>query len=140
MALFNGKDGDRFSPEQTLTLIGAEAHFHGVLNVKGSIRIEGTVEGDITDAAAVEIGKAGKVKGNISAETLSVAGEVTGDVVVSRNLELLTSGKIHGKVRTPRIRIEDGATFNGECAMSDAPRKSSEERHARTSGPVALKA
>lgn len=117
MAIFNGKGAD-FQAGEGLTLIGADAYFHGLLTVKGSLRVEGKVEGDITDAVAVDIGKGGKVKGNISAETLSVAGEVTGDIVVSRHLELLASGRITGKVRSPKIRIEDGALFDGQCVMT----------------------
>lgn len=140
MALFNGKDGDRLSGDQALTLIGAEAYFHGVLNVKGAVRIDGSVEGDVTDALGVEVGKAGRVKGNISAETLSVAGEVVGDVVVSRHLELLASGRITGKIRCPKIRIEEGAQFNGECSMSEPSRKGSEERSHKSAGSVAAKA
>lgn len=117
MALFHGKGSDSEAGEG-LTIIGGDAYFHGLLTVKGSLRVDGKVEGDITDAVAVDIGKGGKVKGNISAETLAVAGEVTGDIVVSRHLELLASGRIAGKIRTPKLRIEDGALFDGPCVMA----------------------
>ena len=83
MAIFNGK-GDRASSPEAVTLVGDEAYFHGVLSAKGSVRIEGVVEGDLTDAVSVDIGKKGKVKGNIAAESLSVAGLVEGDAVCAR--------------------------------------------------------
>lgn len=114
MALFNAQDGGG----QAVTLIGAEAYFHGLLTVKGSLRIEGVVEGDISDAVSVEIGKNGRVKGNIVTETLSIAGEVSGDVIASRSIELLASGRLNGKIRTAKLRIEDGAIFEGQCLMS----------------------
>lgn len=116
MALFNGKN-DRMASPEAVTLVGEEAYFHGMLAAKGSVRIEGTVEGDITDAMNVEIGKKGKVKGNVAAESLSVAGLVEGDVVCSRSIEILAGGRLTGNIRTPRLRIEDGAMFDGSCAM-----------------------
>lgn len=107
------------SPE-AVTLVGEEAYFHGVLAVKGSLRVEGVVEGDITDAISVEIGKKGKIKGNIAAETVSVAGTVEGDLVCSRAVEVLAGGRVAGNIRTPSLRIEEGALFDGSCAMVPA--------------------
>ena len=124
MAIFNGK-GDRASSPEAVTLVGDEAYFHGVLSAKGSVRIEGVVEGDLTDAVSVDIGKKGKVKGNIAAESLSVAGLVEGDAVCARSIEILAGGRVAGNIRTPRLRIEDGAAFDGSCAMvpsEDSPR------------------
>ncbi len=116
MAMFSGK-GDGPSAEN-VTLVGEEAYFHGALSAKGSLRIEGVVEGDITDAVSVEIGKKGRVKGNVAAETLSVAGAVEGDVVASRSIEVLAKGRLIGSIKTPRLRIEDGAYFDGTCSMT----------------------
>ncbi|MBI5210059.1 MAG: polymer-forming cytoskeletal protein [Elusimicrobia bacterium] len=116
--MFNGKGSGTAGGEEGLTVIGAEARFHGVLNVKGSIRIEGCVEGDVTDATSVEIGKGGRVKGNVVAEVLSVAGEIVGDVTAARSVELLKDCRVQGRMKTPRLRIDDGAVFNGQCAMS----------------------
>ena len=114
--MFSGK-GDGPSSE-AVTLVGEEAYFHGVLAAKGSLRVEGVVEGDITDAISVEIGKKGRVKGNIAAETLSIAGAVDGDVVASVSIEVLAKGRLTGSIKTPRLRIEDGGFFDGNCSMT----------------------
>jgi cytoskeletal protein CcmA (bactofilin family) len=116
MAIFSGK-GDRMDNREAVTLVGEEAYFHGVLAAKGSLRVEGVVEGDITDAVNVEVGKKGKVKGNVAAESLSIAGSVEGDVVASRTIELLAGGRLSGNIRTPTLRIEEGSFFEGNCAM-----------------------
>jgi cytoskeletal protein CcmA (bactofilin family) len=102
---------------EAVTLVGEEAYFHGVLAAKGSLRVEGVVEGDITDAVSVEIGKKGKIKGNIAAESVSVAGSVEGDVVCTRAIEVLAGGRLVGNMRTPSLRIEEGAVFDGSCSM-----------------------
>ncbi|MBI4375974.1 MAG: polymer-forming cytoskeletal protein [Elusimicrobia bacterium] len=119
MALFSQSSGKADRPEgrEAVTLIGEEAYFHGVLTAKGSLRVEGVIEGDITDAVSVEIGKKGRVKGNIAAESLSVAGQVEGDVMASRSVELLNQSRMSGNIRTPVLRVEEGALFDGHCAM-----------------------
>lgn len=124
MALFGGgKSGGRDGGE-AMTLIGEDAVFHGVLAVKGSLRVEGLVEGDITDAVTVEVGRKGRVKGDIAAEQLCVAGEVEGNVVASRAVELLAESRLSGNIRTPSLRVEEGALFEGSCAMGSAePRR-----------------
>ncbi|MBI5883317.1 MAG: polymer-forming cytoskeletal protein [Elusimicrobia bacterium] len=113
----NGKGSRSSGAADSFTVIGGEARFHGVLSVKGAVRVEGAVEGDITDATTVEIGKAGRVKGNIAAEALSIAGEVVGDVTASRSVELLKESRVQGKIKAPRLRIDEGAVFNGQCSM-----------------------
>ena len=110
------KEG-RFDGNESMTLIGEEAYVHGQLAAKGSLRVEGSVEGDITDAVSVEIGKKGRVKGNVAAETVSVAGELEGDVVASRTVEILAAARLTGNIRTPNLRVEDGASFEGACTM-----------------------
>ncbi len=114
--MFDAKEG-RFDSNESMTLIGEEAYVHGQLAAKGSLRVEGSVEGDITDAVSVEIGKKGRVKGNVAAETVSIAGELEGDVVASRTVEILAQARLHGNVRAPNLRVEDGAFFEGTCTM-----------------------
>lgn len=123
--MFNAKNGPGSS--EAVTLIGEEAYFHGVLAAKGSLRVEGVVEGDVTDAVSVEVGKKGRIKGNVAAETLSIAGVVEGDVVATRSVEILAQARMIGNVRTPRLRVEDGATVDGSITMgaSDSERRES---------------
>lgn len=121
-----GAGGAKTDAREGMTLIGEEAHFHGSLVAKGSLRVEGVFEGDITDAAAVEVGARGRLLGNVAAESVVVAGELAGNVVASRSVEILASGRLHGDIRTPKLRIEEGAAFDGSCSMGaegDKPRR-----------------
>ena len=113
------KKGEKFDSRESMTLIGEEAYVHGMLAAKGSLRVEGTVEGDVTDAATVEVGKKGRIKGNVAAESVSIAGAIEGDVVTSRHVEILAHGRLTGNIRTPNLRVEDGACFDGSCAMQE---------------------
>lgn len=115
----------RGDAREGMTLIGEEAFFHGTLSAKGSLRIEGVFEGDISDAVDVEVGARGRILGNVAAETLVVAGEVVGNVVAARSVELLATARLSGDVRTPKLRVDEGAFFDGSCAMGegDKPRR-----------------
>ena len=126
-----GEKGARGEAREGMTLIGEEAFFHGSLVAKGSLRIEGSFEGDISDAVDVEVGAKGRVQGNLAAESLVVAGEVIGDVVASRSVEVLASGRVTGDVRTPKLKIEEGAFFDGSCSMGGAEGEDKPRRRRR---------
>jgi cytoskeletal protein CcmA (bactofilin family) len=105
--------GKTFDSGEPMTLIGEGAQVHGQLGAKGSLRVDGSVDGDITGAVFVEIGKKGRVKG-------TVAAEFEGDMAASRHVEILAGARLKGKLRTPKLRVEDGAFFEGTCSMRDA--------------------
>lgn len=103
--------------DKVATIIGEEAYFQGTLTVKGSLRIDGQVEGNISDGLTIIIGEKGRVKGDICAENVVIAGSVTGNVAAVNQIELLSQGRLEGDLRTPRLSIEEGATFEGRAAM-----------------------
>lgn len=107
-----------FDSGHAVTLIGSEAYFQGTLTAKGSLRIDGRLEGSIVDAQSVVIGESGKVNGDLSAESVTVSGEVKGNITAGQSLELLAKSSVQGDVRTPKILIEETAVFDGHCAMS----------------------
>lgn len=106
---FETKNGD--------TVIGNEAYFQGTLTAKGSLRIDGRVDGSIVDAKIVTVGKSGKVKGDISCEICYVCGEVKGNITALDHIEALSGCRVDGDLRSARIMIEEGAMFNGACSM-----------------------
>ena len=106
-----------------MTLISEDAFFHGTLTVKGSLRVEGVFEGDISDAVDVEVGARGRILGNVAAERITIAGEVVGNLVAAVSVELLATARLAGDIRAPKLRIDDGAYFDGTCAMGDGADK-----------------
>lgn len=120
---FESKNGD--------TVIGTEAYFQGTLTAKGSLRVDGRIDGSIVDAKIVTVGKSGKVKGDISCEICYVSGEVKGNVTALDHIEALAGSRVDGDIRAPRIMLEEGAIFNGNCSM-DASRKAPEAQPPQT--------
>ncbi len=111
---FESKNGD--------TVIGTEAYFQGTLTAKGSLRIDGRVDGSVVDAKIVTVGKSGKVKGDISCEVCYVCGEVKGNITALDHVEAQSGCRVDGDLRAPRVVLEEGAVFNGNCSM-ETPRK-----------------
>jgi cytoskeletal protein CcmA (bactofilin family) len=132
MALFSRDAERRFDGGDVTTVVGVEAYFQGAMTVRGSLRIDGEVEGNVLEAQTVVVGPKGRVRGDISAEHVIVAGSVAGEVVASGQLELKAGGRIHGNIHTPKLTIDDGAVFEGRCVMAD--RAAEPARAAETAG------
>lgn len=104
--------------ERILTAVSAETFVQGTIRTRGSIRIDGKVEGNVYDAKHVVIGDSGQVQGDIVAETIIVGGKVMGNIQAAKLVEVLAHGQILGDVRTKSLHIEDGAIFEGTCTMN----------------------
>ncbi|MEI7529509.1 MAG: polymer-forming cytoskeletal protein [Elusimicrobiota bacterium] len=118
---FEAKNGD--------TVIGNEAYFQGTITAKGSLRIDGRIDGSIVDAKTVTIGKTGKVKGDISCEICYTRGEIRGNIVALAHVEALAGSRLDGDIRAPRIMLEEGAVFNGNCSMDPARKTARKEEN-----------
>ncbi|MBI5596244.1 MAG: polymer-forming cytoskeletal protein [Elusimicrobia bacterium] len=132
MGLFSRNAERRFDGGDITTVVGAEAYFQGALTVRGSLRIDGEVEGNILEAQSVIVGPRGRVRGDICAELVIVSGNVNGDVSAAGQLELKAGGRLVGNIRAAKLTIDDGAVFEGRCVMSEAaaePAKASEPVH-----------
>ncbi len=103
-------------------------NFSGYLNegcvIKGSLffegvyRLEGTVEGDIKGNGSFFIGKTGKVKGKLDVDFVSVEGVVEGEIVALERVEILKGGRVEGEIKSPNVRIAEGAFVKGYIDMS----------------------
>jgi len=125
-----------------LTVIGPEAYFHGVITVRGSLRIEGEVEGNVHEANEVTVGTDGRIQGDVCAEVVTVSGTVEGSIVAHKQLEIKEGGKVTGNIRTGTLLIEEGAVFEGNCVMKGseadggASEKAAEEDGEMPDAPV----
>lgn len=117
MAIFKSTN-ITFDTKNSDTVIGHEAYFQGTLAAKGSLRIDGRVDGAVLDGKLVTIGKTGKLKGDISCDVCSISGEIKGNVSASDHIEVLIGGRVEGDLRAPKVLVEEGAVFNGNCAMT----------------------
>jgi cytoskeletal protein CcmA (bactofilin family) len=104
------------------TIIGAESSFQGNLRSKGSVRIDGKIDGGVA-AEGVIIGERGEVQGDISARSVVVGGKITGNIHATESLELLTKSQVFGDLHAPQLLIAEGAIFEGSCLMASEKAK-----------------
>jgi cytoskeletal protein CcmA (bactofilin family) len=99
-------------------VLGPRDSLAGKLMTEGDVRVQGTVEGELTAAGDITIEDKATVKANVEGRNVSVRGDVEGDLLVKDRLLLAGSGSVQGNVRVRRLAIEDGATLNGNVSMS----------------------
>ena len=103
------------------TIIGKDTVITGTLDIKGALRVEGTVKGKIICSGCVTIGSTGRVEAEIEAESAIVAGAMKGNINTSEKIELQAKCEMDGDLRTKSLVIEEGAVFCGACNMKDSP-------------------
>jgi len=104
-------------PGDVSTLLSKETEIHGSVKTQGSIRVDGTVFGDIVAVKSVTVGSTGIVEGNISGEDIIIAGKVKGSVNARGRISLESSAQIEGDLSTGRLSIVEGAVFRGLSNM-----------------------
>lgn len=92
----------------------------GDIESQGSFRIEGKVEGAVSTAGKVVIGKTGYVEGAIKAEYADIEGKFAGEITINSTLTLRATAIIEGTVITEKLSVEPGAIFNASCKMKSA--------------------
>ncbi len=85
----------------------------GDADTVGSLRIEGTIRGDVRAEKSVVIGKDGLLEGSLYTQDAVIAGRVIGAVYAESHLELQATGQISGEIQARQMHVEDGAAFQG---------------------------
>lgn len=115
-----------------LSLVGTQTTIEGVIKTEGSIRIDGKLVGDVLAKANAAVGLTGVVEGNMTARNISLAGKVNGTVTAHEKLILEGKSVMRGDIRAARLVVDEGAMFDGKCAMASAggapPRPASEPK------------
>ena len=114
---FLKKDSD-FSSGEHFSVVSAECYFQGTLNVQGSLRVDGTLEGAVDNARHVIVGDGGKIVGDVTAEVVVCGGEIEGNVCADM-LEILGKAAINGDIRAKKMIVEEGGRIDGRCTIGE---------------------
>lgn len=98
------------------TVIGADSTITGELEIQGTVRVDGSVEGDIR-ADWVIIGETGRIRGNVQARMMVVGGRIDGNIDASEIVELKDKAQIFGEICTAKLTVTEGALFDGQSSM-----------------------
>ena len=103
--------------ERKIAVLGPTLRFKGELSADEDLLIQGQIEGTIKHTQRVTIGKAGRVKANITAQVIKIEGTVWGDVHAERSVALESSGNLRGSIHAPTVSLIEGSRFNGTVDM-----------------------
>lgn len=116
----NIANDDRIRVDTTTitTMVGVDTLIEGTLKTKSSIRINGTIIGDVRADGIVVLTKTGKIVGTIEAESIIVAGVVEGNMSIRDKVNVEATGEIYGDVITKKFVIDEESIFQGNCIMN----------------------
>lgn len=114
--------------------VGHGTVLSGETNFQAMLRVDGHLVGSVSsDTGTLIVGSNGQVDANIAVSAAMINGIVNGDIVASERIQLGRTARVVGNIQTPRIIIEDGAIFEGSCAMLKA--REAVEQHAAEAEP-----
>lgn len=125
-----------FKKEQKLeAMIGANSVFKGNISTKGTLRIDGLLEGD-AEADSLIVGDKGRIRGDVSARCVMIGGSVEGDINARESIEIRPKGQVTGDIFTARLAVAEGGMLNGRASMQSANGKIVEFSKDKAQGPT----
>lgn len=99
------------------TIIGINVTLKGNLYNKGSIQVNGNVDGEVKSDENIIIGQTAQIKGPVIAKQIEVSGEVKGLIEAIERLEINPTGRVVGDINAKSLIIKEGASFVGKSLM-----------------------
>jgi cytoskeletal protein CcmA (bactofilin family) len=117
------------SPEQAeiTAFLGKGTEFKGVLSFEGTIRVDGKVEGEVISKDTLIAGDGAFLQGEITVGTIISSGKIVGNVNASQKVHIIAPGLVQGNIKTPKLIIEEGVTFDGKSEMA-GEKKAAEQK------------
>lgn len=91
----------------------------GDIRVNSNFRLDGIINGNVHAESKVVIGESGVLNGNLFCTEADIEGTIKGDLKVDGLLVLREKANIVGTIKAPRLHLEDGAQFTGNCEMTN---------------------
>ena len=98
------------------SLLGAKSDFRGEVKVKGTLRVDGLINGRL-NADCIILSETAVVQGEINARRIIIGGKVEGNLRAQEILEIRSKGKVWGEVFTPKLSVTEGGEVNGKIEM-----------------------
>lgn len=102
--------------EKLESFIGANSNFKGDIDTKGTLRVDGTMDGNV-NADWVILGEKASLKGDITARGIIVGGRVEGNLRAKEIVEIKSKGQVFGDIYASKLTIVEGGMFDGRSSM-----------------------
>lgn len=98
------------------TIIGDKTQIDGNISTKGTIKIDGRINGNI-EADWVILEGQSYMKGNVNASGVVVAGYVEGNITAREVVEIKSTGQVRGDLATSKLVVLEGGFVEGQVSM-----------------------
>lgn len=118
--MFNKEKNLSFSEKSTpgsATLISAGTVLRGNVKSDSDLRIDGTIQGNVSSSAKIVVGPTGFVEGSIEGANADITGKVKGNITVKELLQLREKSNVEGNIIAAKLQVDPAAVFNGKCQM-----------------------
>jgi cytoskeletal protein CcmA (bactofilin family) len=99
------------------------SHLEGKLRFETSFRVDGKLTGNVVSDGVLIVGDGGEVDGEVEVGQVFISGTVRGTIRAAKRVQISATGKVFADLETPTLVIEDGAFFEGRCAMAREARE-----------------
>lgn len=111
------KTSQNLAPTSNQNRINEGTHIIGDITSTGFFRIDGTLEGNITNPSRVVIGKSGIINGNLICDDADIEGKFEGTLQVTGTLTLKATAVVIGNITVGKLSVETGANIEANCSM-----------------------
>ena len=101
----------------SMCFISEGTRITGEVAAEHDLRVEGAVKGTVAVGGTLVLGPTGAVEGDVTAKSATLAGHLTGNIRVQEKLVLEGKSVLLGDLQTRELVIQEGAIFQGQCAM-----------------------
>ena len=125
-----------FAAEELNGFLDEGTELSGELRFRDVMRVDGRVKGRIVSDNTLIIGETGQVDAEIDCGVVPIRGRVTGQVHGRQRIELLSGCRVLATLVSPKLLIEDGAFFQGDCRMGGPAEAAKQPPGAPEGGPT----
>ncbi len=109
--------GPATDSEKVITVMAEDLNIEGTITFRSSLRIEGSVKGEIVSEGLLVIAPTAKIVATIQTKKLISEGATEGDVTASEQVVLKNNSVHTGSITAPSLVVESGSTLNGPIVM-----------------------
>jgi len=118
--------------------LGKDTEFEGKFSFTGAVRVDGKISGEIFSNGTLIVGESAIIKAQIHVADIIISGEVHGDILAEKKIEITVPGKLFGNIKTPKLVLEEGVIFEGNCKMKDLKEETNNDRAVSQKKPEGL--
>lgn len=121
--------------EDVSAFVGKGVTFKGIITYSGTVRIDGTLDGEIHTEGILLVGEEAVITAKVTAGTIICKGKITGDIHAKEKIKLRAPAVLNGGIKTPVLSIEEGVVINGILEMTQPTADTKRELPFQPIGP-----